>query len=73
MPNQGYKPEQIVNLLRKIEVIVVILAATLLSAFSLIIARTLKTRERLMGVGHVLTMPLFFASNAIYATSIMPG
>jgi ABC-2 type transport system permease protein len=26
-----------------------------------------------MGVGQVLTMPLFFASNAIYPTNIMPG
>jgi ABC-2 type transport system permease protein len=25
-----------------------------------------------MGIGHVLTMPLFFASNAIYLTAIMP-
>lgn len=25
-----------------------------------------------MGVGQVLTMPLFFASNAIYPTSMMP-
>jgi ABC-2 type transport system permease protein len=25
-----------------------------------------------MGVGQVLTMPLFFASNAIYPTDIMP-
>jgi ABC-2 type transport system permease protein len=25
-----------------------------------------------MGVGQVLTMPLFFASNAIYPTTIMP-
>jgi ABC-2 type transport system permease protein len=32
-----------------------------------------KTRERFMGVGQVLTMPLFFASNAIYPTTIMPG
>ncbi len=31
-----------------------------------------KTRERFMGVGQVLTMPLFFASSAIYPTSIMP-
>jgi ABC-2 type transport system permease protein len=31
-----------------------------------------KTRERFMGVGQVLTMPLFFASNAIYPTAIMP-
>jgi ABC-2 type transport system permease protein len=26
-----------------------------------------------LGVGQVLTMPLFFASNAIYAVAIMPG
>ena len=32
----------------------------------------MKTRERFMGVGQVLTMPLFFASNAIYPTAIMP-
>jgi ABC-2 type transport system permease protein len=26
-----------------------------------------------MGVGQVLTMPLFFSSNAIYPTTIMPS
>jgi ABC-2 type transport system permease protein len=31
-----------------------------------------KTRERFMGIGQVLTMPLFFASNAIYPLAIMP-
>jgi ABC-2 type transport system permease protein len=54
-------------------VIVVVLAATLFSTFSLIIACIVKTRERFMGVGQVLTMPRFFASNAIYPTAIMPG
>ena len=53
--------------------IIVVLAATLFSTFSLIIACIVKTRERFMGVGQVLTMPLFFASNAIYPTDIMPG
>ena len=53
--------------------LVVVLASTLFSTFSLIIACIVKTRERFMGVGQVLTMPLFFASNAIYPTSIMPG
>jgi len=53
-------------------VVLVVLAATLFSTFSLIIACIVKTRERFMGVGQVLTMPLFFASNAIYPTSIMP-
>jgi len=51
---------------------IVVLAATLFSTFSLIIACIVKTRERFMGVGQVLTMPLFFASNAIYPTEIMP-
>jgi ABC-2 type transport system permease protein len=53
--------------------IMVILGATLFSTFSLIIACIVKTRERFMGVGQVLTMPLFFASNAIYPTDIMPN
>jgi ABC-2 type transport system permease protein len=52
--------------------LIVIMAAALFSTFSLIIACIVKTRERFMGVGQVLTMPLFFASNAIYPTSIMP-
>jgi ABC-2 type transport system permease protein len=53
--------------------IIVVLAATLFSTFSLVIACVVKTRERFMGVGQVLTMPLFFASNAIYPTAMMPG
>jgi ABC-2 type transport system permease protein len=54
-------------------ILVVVLAATLFSTFSLVIACIVKTRERFMGIGQVLTMPLFFASNAIYPTAIMPG
>lgn len=53
-------------------VMLVLLGAGLFSTFSLIIACIVKTRERFMGIGQVLTMPLFFASNAIYPTSIMP-
>ena len=51
----------------------VVLAAVCFSTFSLIIACIVKTRERFMGIGQVLTMPLFFASNAIYPVAIMPG
>ena len=51
---------------------VVILGSALFSTFSLIIACLVKTRERFMGIGQVLTMPLFFASNAIYPISVMP-
>jgi ABC-2 type transport system permease protein len=51
---------------------IVILGAALFSTLSLIIASVVKTRERFMGIGQVLTMPLFFASNAIYPAAIMP-
>ncbi len=51
----------------------VVLGASLFSTFSLIIACLVRTRERFMGVGQVLTMPLFFASNAIYPLEMMPG
>jgi ABC-2 type transport system permease protein len=50
----------------------IILGAALFSTFSLIIACLVKTRERFMGIGQVLTMPLFFASNAIYPIAMMP-
>lgn len=52
--------------------VLVILGASCFSTFSLIIACLLKTRDRVMGIGQVLTMPLFFASNAIYPIDIMP-
>ena len=51
---------------------VVLLGAALFATLSLIIASLVKTRERFMGIGQLLTMPLFFASNAIYPISIMP-
>jgi len=52
---------------------IVMLGSALFATFSLIVACVVKTRERFMGIGQVLTMPLFFASNAIYPLSIMPG
>ncbi len=53
--------------------IIIMLGAAAFSTFSLIIACLVKTRERFMGIGQVLTMPLFFASNAIYPVAIMPA
>lgn len=53
--------------------VMVILGAACFSTFSVIIACLMRTRERVMGIGQVLTMPLFFASNAIYPINIMPG
>ena len=52
---------------------VIILSSALFSTLSLIIACIVKTRERFMGIGQVLTMPIFFASNAIYPVSLMPA
>jgi ABC-2 type transport system permease protein len=50
----------------------VLLGAALFSTFSFVVACLVKTRERFMGIGQVLTMPLFFASNAIYPLAMMP-
>jgi ABC-2 type transport system permease protein len=50
----------------------VALGSGLFSTLSLIIASLVKTRERFMGIGQVLTMPIFFASNAIYPLALMP-
>ncbi len=36
------------------------------------IAGLVMSRERLMGIGQAITMPLFFASNALYPVAIMP-
>ena len=54
-------------------IVIVVLGAACFSTFSMIIACILKTRDRVMGIGQVMTMPLFFASNAIYPIAIMPG
>jgi ABC-2 type transport system permease protein len=54
-------------------VVVIILGSALFATLSLIIACIVKTRERFMGIGQVITMPIFFASNAIYPLSLMPN
>ena len=52
--------------------VIVLLGAGCFCIFSLIIGCVVKTRERMTGIGQLLTMPLFFASNAIYPISLMP-
>src|SRR5262249_4898954 len=49
------------------------LGSALFATLSLVVACIVKTRERFMGIGQVLTMPLFLASNAIYPISMMPA
>ena len=51
----------------------VFVGSCIFSTFSLVIACTVKTRERFMGIGQLMTMPLFFASNAIYPLELMPN
>src|SRR3974390_714216 len=53
--------------------VTIVLGTGLFSMLSLIIACGVRTRERFMGIGQVLTMPIFFASNAIYPLSLMPA
>jgi ABC-2 type transport system permease protein len=53
--------------------VVILLTAVLFVSFSTIIAALVKTQDRFMGIGQLMTMPLFFASSAIYPISLMPG
>ncbi len=52
--------------------LVIVLGSALFATFSLIIACLVRSRERFMGIGQILTMPLFFASSAVYPVAIMP-
>ena len=49
------------------------LGSAVFATFSFVIACLVKSRERFMGIGQLMTMPLFFASNAIYPLEMMPG
>ncbi len=51
----------------------VLLGAAFFATLSMVIAGLARTRERLMGIGQAITMPLFFASNALYPVAVMPG
>ncbi|WP_194899983.1 ABC transporter permease [Catenulispora pinisilvae] len=51
----------------------VVLASAFFSCLSICIAGIVLTRDRLMGIGQAITMPLFFGSNALYPVSLMPA
>ena len=42
------------------------------ACMSMLLAAVIKERERFMGVGQLIMMPLFFASSALYPLAIMP-
>jgi ABC-2 type transport system permease protein len=52
---------------------VVMMGSAFFSCLSMTVAGVVLKRDRLMGIGQMITMPLFFASNALYPVSIMPG
>jgi ABC-2 type transport system permease protein len=43
------------------------------ACMSMLLAAAVKERERFMGIGQLIMMPLFFASSALYPLSVMPG
>jgi ABC-2 type transport system permease protein len=53
--------------------VLVMLGAAFFSCLSMTVAGVVLKRDRLMGIGQMMTMPLFFASNALYPVKIMPG
>ena len=54
-------------------VVVVLLSAAFFSTLSIVLAGIVLSRDRLMGIGQAIMMPLFFASNALYPVALMPG
>jgi ABC-2 type transport system permease protein len=50
-----------------------VLGSSFFTGLSMIIASIVRTRERMMGIGQLATMPLFFASSALYPVKDMPG
>jgi ABC-2 type transport system permease protein len=52
--------------------VIVVLGAAFFACLSVTIAGLVLKRERLMGIGQAITMPLFFASNALYPVNVMP-
>jgi ABC-2 type transport system permease protein len=51
----------------------VMLGAAFFACLSMTLAGLVRSRDRLMGIGQAITMPLFFASNALYPVDVMPG
>ncbi|HEX6761456.1 MAG TPA: ABC transporter permease [Gaiellaceae bacterium] len=52
--------------------VVVMLGSAFFACLSMSIAGIVLKRDRLMGIGQMITMPLFFASNALYPLAVMP-
>ncbi len=53
--------------------LIVVLGSAFFSCLSMSIAGVALARDRLMGIGQAITMPLFFSSSALYPAKVMPG
>jgi ABC-2 type transport system permease protein len=53
-------------------IVLLLLATGAFACLSMILAALVRTRERFMGIGQLVVMPLFFASSALYPLAIMP-
>ncbi len=53
--------------------VIVVLGSAFFSCLSMSIAGLALSRDRLLGIGQAITMPLFFSSNALYPDRVMPG
>jgi ABC-2 type transport system permease protein len=51
---------------------IVVLGSAFFACLSMTLAGLVRNRDRLMGIGQAITMPLFFASNALYPVDVMP-
>jgi ABC-2 type transport system permease protein len=53
-------------------IVLLLLGTAAFACLSMILASLVRTRERFMGIGQLVVMPLFFASSALYPLAIMP-
>jgi ABC-2 type transport system permease protein len=53
--------------------LVLVVGSAFFACLSMTIAGLALARDRLMGIGQAITMPLFFSSSALYPTAVMPG
>jgi ABC-2 type transport system permease protein len=51
---------------------VILLGSAAFCCLSILLAGLVRTRERMMGLGQVIMVPMFFASNALYPVAMMP-
>ena len=55
-----------------VPLVLLVLGTGSFACMSMLIAAGVRTSERFLGIGQLITMPLFFASSALYPVAIMP-